>query len=329
MINLDALRRGPLSYLGWTLEGQVGKDAFKRFYVWYAWEDDTERGFTVRVRRRHQPGRDEELIGQSLALARGKIFLGHWRPKEEYLCDPKRAAKTPTPIIRDSLLRGLHRLYEAGVDSDDVQVDLQGIALELGAKQELVSRAVEFLAEQGLIEGYGTFGKDLHTGDFWITPAGVAEVESRGAPVEAFLEDLYEEILGRVSSLSQGLQADLEGLRGSVAQVGQSRNELKGYGARVRDFVEELTQRLYERAGFQEPIERTKTKNKVVALTAKAASETSQDHVRALAEVVETHWKRLNDVQQKMVHAGTTEAQRLLVYTLLFVADLFDVVDSA
>jgi hypothetical protein len=92
----------------------------------------------------------------------------------------------------------------------------------------------------------------------------------------------------------------------------------------VRDFIQELTGYMYAKTGMSEVIPRNQTIRKVKAVTAAVASETSREHVRALAEVVETHWRRLNDVHQKAVHSGVVESQRLFAYTLLFVADLLD-----
>lgn len=211
---------------------------------------------------------------------------------------------------------------------DEFQVDLHGLAVDLEVKDELVATAAQFLESRGLVAGFGTFGKNTHTGHFWITTDGVAYVESQGLPVEAFLSQLYEDVLGRVSSLGSDLRAHLEALRAAAVGAGQSSEELAGYANGVRLFVEDLTQRLYEQAGLLGPVERNKTVFKVTELTKKAASDTSRNHVRALAEVVETHWRRLNSLQAGAVHAGTVEAQRLFAYTVLFVADLFDVLDG-
>lgn len=297
-------------------------------YIWYAFNEETDEQFSVRTRR-HQPGTDEEIIGRALHRVRGKIFLGTWRPEVEYDHDQQATANLPTQVIRHSILRALYRLYEQGLNSSEVHVDLEGVGLELGVNPDLVLRAAEFLEQEDLIASPGAFGRDTHSGDFWITNRGIHEVESRGLPIESFLQDVYEVVLGRVSSLNPALRADLESLRTEVARLGSSRNELVGYGGRVRDFVQELTQQLFERHRPGETIGRDKTINKVAALTQDAASDTDQEHVRALAQVVETHWRRLSDVQQKLVHSGTGEGQRLFAYTVLLVADLFEVMESA
>ena len=95
----------------------------------------------------------------------------------------------------------------------------------------------------------------------------------------------------------------------------------------VRECIERLTDHLYGLTGNAESIAKSQTINKVKAITASAsaASTSGRAHVQALAEVVDTHWRGLNGVQQKGVHSGTVESQRLFAYTLLFVADLMDV----
>lgn len=194
-------------------------------------------------------------------------------------------------------------------------------------KRQLVDRAIDFLYKSAYVEDYGTFGRHRETVDLWLSHAGAEYVESQGLAVETFLQDLYRSTLGRLFSLDARLAGALENLRERAASPTDSRQELVGFSSMVRDFVQELTGVLYRRAGPTEELPREQTINKVTVITAGAASDTSRDHVRALAEVVETHWRRLNDVQQKALHEGTVESQRLFTYLLLFVTDLLDVVE--
>lgn len=328
MVNLDALPRDQEVHLGWTLET---KPEFFETYLCYAWAGEGDGSFRVRARAvgdGDAPARFEASRALCLQAARGKIFFGTWQRDAEYDVEPLSSSRNlATPLIRQMILRGLHRLYEEGFQDGDFQIDLDGIALELGVKRELVDRAVDFLYEHGYVEEPHTMGQHRGTGYVWLTHDGAEFVESQGLAVETFLQELYDSTLTRLFSISPDLATAFEGLR-ERATSPSTRQEIKGYATMVRDFVQELTDRLHERTNPAEALPRGQTINKVKAITAAALSDTSREHVRALAEVVVTHWSRLNDVQQKGVHEGTVESQRLFTYTLLFVADLLDVVEG-
>jgi hypothetical protein len=328
MVDLDALRSESIPYLGWYLEGAAGPLA-SWTYVWYAHEDDGPGAFKVTTGARQAFGNPEDGYREAqragLAIAKGKVFLGTWRPNQDHRVHLPGRRKVPTLQIREMILRGLQRLYEEGFQEGDFQIDVEGIALDIGVTVDLVSRALDFLYAQGLIDDYGTFGRNRSTGDVWLTAKGVQYVETQRVPIETFLQELYSITLSRLSSLGPGLAASFETLRQQAATPGTSRQDLVGFAAMVRDFVQELTDQMYRETEPSGAVPREQTINKIKAITAAATSETSKEHVRALAEVAETHWRRLNDVQQKAVHSGAVESQRLFVYTLLFVADLFDV----
>jgi len=329
MIDRDSLRVKPVPYLGWYLEGEPGP-AGTGTYIWYANEHEGPGVFKVVTDTAHVSRDLEQRYAEArragLAIGKGKVFLATWRQNEEHRVVLPHKRKVPSVQIRGMILRGLHRLYEEGFEEGDFQIDIEGIALDLGVPTALVVRALGFLYSEGLIDDYGTLGRNRSTGDVWLTPKGVQYVEAQRMPVEAFLQELYRTTLGRLSSVDPNLAASFERLRERAASAGASRQDLVGFASMVRDFLQELTDHLYAEKGLADVIPREQTVNKVRAITAAATSDTSRKHVRALAEVVETHWRRLNEVQQKAVHSGAVESQRLFAYTLLFVADLFDVV---
>lgn len=331
MVDLTTLPRDQEPYLGWYLE--TAPELFET-YVCYAREHDGDGAFRIEARAHagvdDAAARFEASRTLCLRVSRGKIFLGTWLQNAEYEMEsPPSRRNLATPLIRQLILRGLHRLYERGFEDGDYQIDLDGIALELGVRRELVNRAVDFLFESGYIEEYGTMGRHRGTGDLWLSHTGAEFVESQGLAVETFLQELYHSTISRLFSFSAGLAEAFDKLREGASSPSASRQELVGFSSMVRDFVQELTDELHQRTSPPAPLPREQTINKVTAITAAASSETSRDHVRALAEVVETHWRRLNAVQQKAVHSGTIETQRLFTYTLLFVTDLLDVVEGS
>lgn len=331
MVDLDLLRRKPIPYLGWYIEGApMGVGTGK--YVWYAHKDAGAGTFKVTTDVRQISASleqaYEDAIRAGLAIAKGKVFLGTWRQDEDHQIALPHEQRIPTAQIRSMILRGLHRLYEEGFKEGDSQVDIEAIAMDLGVPTHLVERSIEFLYKEGFIEDPGTAGTGWSKGDFWLSSKGVQEVEAQTVPVEAFLQELHNTTLSRLSSLDPSLSASFEKLRELASSLGTARQDLVGFAAMVRDFVQDLTDRLYSEKVSAPAIPREQTINKVKAITAAAGSAGSRRHVRALAQVVETHWRRLNDVQQRAVHSGTIESQRLFAYTLLFVADLFDVADS-
>ncbi len=318
-----------IPYLGWYL---AMAPEWHGTYVCAAQEDEGDGLFRVKVdvRRtisdhREQFERSREV---SLGIVRGKIFLGTWQQDEQYDIKLPYQRSVPTPLIRQLVLRGLHRLYEQGFKNGDFQIDLEGVALELGVKVELVHRAVEFLYQNGLIEDYGTIGRDWQTGDIWLSHKGAEFVESQGMAVEMFLQEVYQSTVARLFSQKPELTEALEHLRERAASPSGSRQEIVGFSSMVRDFVQDVTDHLDRQIDPANVLPREETINKVKRITAAAKSQSRRDHVRALAEVVETHWQRLNKVQQKAVHKGTIETQRLFAYTLLFVADLLDVAEG-
>ncbi|MCH7998979.1 MAG: hypothetical protein IIA91_05825, partial [Chloroflexi bacterium] len=117
-----------------------------------------------------------------LAIAKGKIFLGTWKQGEDHhVALPPARRKVEQQVIRDSILRGLDRLYEEGFKEGEFQIDLEGVALELGVKHELVTRAVDFLFDRGLIDDPRTMGRHREEGYMWLTTEGADYVESTPA----------------------------------------------------------------------------------------------------------------------------------------------------
>jgi hypothetical protein len=289
MVDLDALRCEPIPYLGWYLEGAAGP-LTSWSYVWHAHEDDGPGAFKVTTGARQAFANPQdgylEARRAGLAIAKGKVFLGTWRPNQDHRIDLRHRRKVPTVQIREMILRGLQRLYEEGFQEGDFQIDIEGIALDIGVTVDLVSRALDFLYAQGLIDDYGTFGRNRSTGDVWLTPKGVQYMEAQRVPIETFLQELYATTLGRLSSLDPGLAASFESLRQQAAAPGTSRQDLVGFAAMVRDFVQELTDQMYGEMGPSGVVPREQTINKIKAIIAGATSETSKEHVRALAEVV-------------------------------------------
>ncbi len=330
MVNLRSLPRDKEAYLGWYLETAP---EFLETYVCYAWEDKGDGKFSIKARAdssaQDAESRFEASRKLSLLAAKGKVFLGSWQQGEEYVVGALSLREVPTPLIRQLLLQGLHRLYERGFRERGFQVELDGLALELGVQRVLVDRAVDFLYERGLVDDTHAMGRNRGTGYLWLTHSGASSVETQGLTAEAFLQELYQSTFRRLFSINQQLAVDLEALRERAATGTGSRQEVVGFSSMVRDFVQELTDRLSARDESKPTLPRAQTINKVRQITARAQSETSREHVRALAEVVETHWTRLNDLHQKGVHEGAVEAQRLFAYTLLFSADLLDVVDAS
>ena len=332
VVDRDAFWRGPEPYLGWYLEGHIpsGLQSMRK-YSCHAGEDRGDGEFTVTVSVSRTSSIDasaryEEATRAAFSICRAKIFLGTWSQAEEYRVSlPLTTQRRPSQAtIRRRILYGLHALYEAGFDEDDIEVDMFGIASELGVHARLVSRAVEHLFQTGLIEDPGTLGRNWQSGQFWVSARGVTFVESDAVPLEAYLQDVYLSTARHVGGLDPELGDVFDELRDAADRASGSANEASGFAARVRDFVERLTDRLCEAHSVEGPFERSKTINKVRALTQQVASRTRQNYVRALAEVVEAHWTRLNDVHQQGVHAGSVEVQRLLAYTVLFVSDLLD-----
>jgi hypothetical protein len=336
VIDRATFRRGPEPYLGWYLEGQIPKSlaGVGGKYEWYAQMDRGGGQFAVkvdasRIGSSELETRYETALRAGQAICHAKIFLGTWLQDVTYsVALPRPPGHLPQPTIRGLILRGLYSLYETGFDDNDIEVDILGVALELAVEAKLVRRAIDHLFDSRLIEEAGTLGRNRSTGHISISGAGVTTVESNALPVEAFLQEVYFSAVRRIAAVAPTLGTVFEDLRSAAGEAVGSSNEVVGFAARVRDFVERFTDSLCEAHGIEGPFEKSKTVQKVRALTARAKSETQRDYVRALAEVVEAHWTRLNPVQQQGVHVGLVESQRLFAYTVLFVADLLDVLSA-
>jgi hypothetical protein len=185
--DLNAMRER-VPYLGWWLEGQAGRPRGPVTFVWYATEHQGTGLFQVTADAsklpvaRAQQWAEAKRIG--LAAARGKVFLNTWQQTPNHLLAVLIEEKPiATREIRTAILQGLYRLYEAGFEEGDFKVDIDGIAVELGTSVRLVSRAIKFLYDSGLVEDYGTFGRNWSTGDIGLSAEGVKYMES--APVRA------------------------------------------------------------------------------------------------------------------------------------------------
>lgn len=160
----------------WAVAGPVT-------FTWYATEDRGSGLFQVAVDAsrlplvRPQQWAEAKRIG--LAAARGKVFLNTWQHTANHLLAlPIDEKPIATREIRTAILQGLYRLYEAGFEEGDFKVDIDGIAVELGTSVRLVSRAIKFLYDNGLVEDYGTLGRNWSTGDIWLSAEGVKYMES-------------------------------------------------------------------------------------------------------------------------------------------------------
>jgi len=181
--DLYSLRELPFPYLGWYLEGKAVLGA-RLTYQCHAAEHQGEGVFRVTVVPDNVAGGQEAQLRAaketSLALAKGKVFLGTWEHQQEYHVNlPLAREKMPTQQIRDRILGGLFRLYEDDFAEDTFQVDVQGIASELRVSRSAVERALDWLYDKGFINDHGTLGQHRGTGHFWLSSAGAAYVEER------------------------------------------------------------------------------------------------------------------------------------------------------
>lgn len=180
--DLDAMRER-VPYLGWWLEGQAGPTPGPVVFIWYATEDKGSGLFEVSTHAsglalaRPQQWNEAKRLG--LAAARGKIFLNSWQNGESHTLElPVEENPITTAEIRNAILEGLYRLYEAGFDESDITVDIDGVAVELRTSAKLVQRAIKYLYDNGLIEDFGTMGRNWSTGDIWLSTSGVDHFES-------------------------------------------------------------------------------------------------------------------------------------------------------
>jgi len=176
VLDLGTLREGPVAYLGWYLEGEAIGRGWPA-YRCHASEDQGSNVFQVTVVAGSVAGDREARFraakDASFALAKGKVFLGTWQHQQDYNVNlPLAHNRLATQEIRDRILSGLFRLYENDFAADSFQVDLDGIASELGVSRLAVDRAVDWLYDGGLIKDHGTFGQHRGTGDFWLSSAG-------------------------------------------------------------------------------------------------------------------------------------------------------------
>jgi hypothetical protein len=313
--------------MGSRLHGDFGH------YRWYANEDRGNAKFSVAVDASAVSATDEERYKVALEagqrLARAKIFLHGWQLGRAYqVALPPRPQSIPTSIIRVNVLRALYRLYEAGFSDEDICVDIEGVALEFGVQGTLVHRAIDYLMENDLVRSGGTIGRSSQNGFVFITASGVDTVESETLPVETFLRSLYDQVLSGLHEPDRTLGDEFAMLR-EAASSARSVSELVGFASRVRHFMERCTDALYAEVVAAPQVPTSQTKNKVAGITAAAKSETRRDYVRVLADVIDGHWKRLNNIQAQGAHEGLVEAERLFTYVLLFLSDLLLMRDEA
>ena len=181
--NREDFRRGPEPYLGWYLEGAPGSPTEPASFICYANEDRGTGSFRVRVDASalilDRAEQYKEAGEAAFTAAMGLVFLGTWMQGDEWTMSlPAQTQQLRTPEIRDALIRGLHRLYEADFNEKEVDLDYEGIGLALGVPGTRVVRAAEHLKNIGLVTDYpATLSRDWSTGSIWLTAAGVEYAE--------------------------------------------------------------------------------------------------------------------------------------------------------
>jgi hypothetical protein len=180
VVNRETLRQDSTPYLGWCLEGEPGPLGSGK-YSYVANEDRGSGAFgllvDVSALVSFQAERYSEGRRLGLLIGKGKIFLGTWRQGHVHEVVLPTSGSLAGQEIREAILRGLYRLYEQDFQNGDFAVDLDGVSLELGVARVLVDRAVDYLIDEGLVEEFGTIGRNRKTGDFWLTTRGVKFVE--------------------------------------------------------------------------------------------------------------------------------------------------------
>jgi predicted nucleotide-binding protein len=184
VLDLDALRVNDVPYLGWHISGAPGRGTTPS-YKCYARRDRGEEGFTIQADVPNlwvdRTTRWEESQHGAILLAKGKVFLGTWEDGAEYDYSlPIELAEPVFATLRPMLIRGLFRLYRENFSPSDIQIDLDGAALELRVERHTVVRAFEQLVETGVAATPATHTSNPSTGHLWLTHAGALEAEVIG-----------------------------------------------------------------------------------------------------------------------------------------------------
>ena len=231
VVDRNQLRHEPVAYLGWYFEGEPGPLGTGT-YRWHANEDRGSGNFRLLIDTAALTGdrREQYMEGMArgLCLCKGKVFLGTWRQGDEEAISLPLKHSVSGQLIRESILRGLYRLYEQGFREGDFQIDLDGVGLALGVSRVVVDRAVNYLLDEGLIAEFGTLGKNRETGDIWLATAGVK-----------YVEQLIEARTSGVKATTTILFTDVEGSTGLTEELGDERSRalLREYEALVREAV--------------------------------------------------------------------------------------------
>lgn len=199
-----------------------------------------------------------------------------------------------------------------------VNLDIKGIAHELGLDSSMVEAVVTDMAKSGTLEicsaGYGVK----------LTQRGAEVFDAISASKETALETTTKDIVSRLNTVRSGLGRKLSALMDTAAIARSSGEGLQQYGNQAREYFREITDVIYQASGFDRSRLNDTTERKISEIARNAGSQTKAFRIVALSKSLEKNARSFNEVTLDPTRSRLSQTHVLMAYVVLVLSELLD-----
>lgn len=252
---------------------------------------------------------------------------------------PESHPKVSDEEVRQSLLQALYDIYRTSpAYARYEQIDVDGFCSLMGIDKSTYEFNATSLRDQGYVEESPINQLTIGSGGIHITPAGVrlieqfqqlaSTVDRLFAKTRSLVDAELAHVAPEAASKLVEVYVDLTG--------GETTLKWKQVALACRDILQDFTEAIllpeHIPQGQKRP-RRDQTKKKLrLALQGAARqatlSETLKNFIEAQADYLMSYFDSLNELVQRNVHAAQptqADADRCVIYTYLFIADVLSI----
>ncbi len=185
----------------------------------------------------------ETTKNTGISIAKARFFLRTFRSGAVYTVDlddefedPYDSGLGPDQVV-EKIGNALARLYASETIA---QLEIAGIAHELGVDPSLVWSAISRMRRAGTLE-VASGGRGV-----MLTPLGAETFDANSAGLDTAIQSVTASIVGRLNSLKSGLGRELSFLQNVASRIELSEIGINGYGHQVRTYFSEITDIIYD-----------------------------------------------------------------------------------
>jgi len=298
---------------------------YVQLHVFPALKGSGEFSFGLQIRVKGEFSSDEYQLeltkNTGISIAKAKFFLRTFRKGSVYTVDLDDEFEDPYDSGLDSeqvvqkIGNPLARLYSSGTVA---QLEIAGIAHELGVDPSLVWSAISRMRSAGTLE-VASGGRGV-----MLTPLGAITFDAKSAGLDTAIQSVTASIAGRLNSLKSGLGRELSSLQNVASRIELSEIGLNGYGHQVRTYFTEITDIIYDATGFSDESSSDTTDEKIFTIAKLSGSETKTGRIVALSRSLDKTAFGFNESVLSSTTKRSVEINLLMVYVVLVLSELLD-----